>query len=406
MIWNLCKLAWRNIWRSRRRTFITGSAIGLGLAAMILYMGMQGGMNRYMHRVATRSQLGDAQIHAAGFRETRETVLVIPDGAALLAECRAMPGLTAASPRLLVQGLVAIGDRSAGVEIIGIDFASEPDITDWQERLLEGVYPSAPNEVLIGRDLAEKLELAAGGKLVLTLAEEGTGELRSLLLRVAGVFYTGNPMLDKRSAFMNIAALGETMGLVDEMHEIALRFDLPDLTDAEAGALIAPLAGPGLDVAHWKKLAPALASIMSMQQFYFSITVLIVFAIIALGIVNTLTMSLAERTWEFGVLRALGSSPGRLAGLIFAEAASLGFVGAIMGSAVGLILHAVFGTWGFSLGHFQVAGVVFESKMYTILKPLPVLTLALVFVALTTLVAVSPAIRAARIRPADALRHI
>ncbi len=405
MLTSTLQMAWRNIWRNTRRTLITGSAIGLGLAAMILYLGMQEGMNRRMRHTATRSYLGDAQVHAVGYRDTRELELTIPRGAERLADARKLPAALAASPRLLATGLLAIGDRSAGVELIGIDPECEPGVTDWSERLLAGHYPREGDHALLGRDLADKLELTAGGKFVLTVAEEETGELRSLLLRVAGVYFTGNPALDKYAAILPITTLREAVAMPGAMHEIALRLDLHSGEEEDLRAALAPLAAEDLDVAPWQELAPALASMLDLQDFYFGLTVLIVFSIIALGIVNTLTMSLVERTWEFGILRAVGTSPWRLAGLIFAEAASLGLVGSAIGLALGLLVHWPLSTHGFNLGGFQVAGVNFESRLHTVLEPLPLILLCLIFIALTTVVALSTAVRAARIRPADALRE-
>jgi ABC-type lipoprotein release transport system permease subunit len=400
------RMAWRNLWRNGRRTLITGSAIGLGLAAMIFWLGLQNGMNHYLQSSVTSSYLGDAQIHADGYRETRETEDVIPHAAAVLARADSLPAVRAASPRLLANGLVAIGDRAAPVELVGIDPARERRVTDWSERLLAGAYPDGPRDALLGRDLADKLEVEPGSRLVLTLADEKTGELNSVLLTVAGVVYTGNPFLDKGTLILNRHTLGTALGLPDAMHEIALRLTVDTDQATAMDAALAPLRAPGLDVAHWLELSPSLAGLRELQDFYYAITLLIVFAIIALGIVNTLAMSLAERHWEFGVMRAIGTSPGRLAGLIFAEAASLGVLGAALGLLLGAVTHAVISQHGLWLGGFQVAGVDFESRVYTELSLPPVLLVASIFVALSTLTGLGTAVRAARIQPATALREL
>lgn len=399
------RMAWRNIWRNGRRTLITGSAIGLGLGTMIFWLGLQGGMNRYMQSSITGSYLGDAQIHVDGYRQTRETELLLPGGDALLARADALANVAAAAPRLLGTGLLAMGDRASGVELIGIDPEREREISNWDDRLIAGEYPSEPTHLLLGRDLAEKLEIEPGGRLVLTLADETTGELNSLLLTVTGVVFAGNPMLDRRAAILDRGTLAEAMGLPGRMHEIVLRLNVDtELAPAMAAALD-PLRAPGLDVAHWLELAPGLASMRELQDFWYWITLLIIFGIIALGIVNTLAMSLAERRWEFGVLRAIGTSPGRLATMIFAEAASLGVLGALLGLGLGGLAHALTARYGLWMGGFEVAGVDFESRIYSEMEPPMALLVALVFIGLSTLTGLSTAVRAARVKPAESLRQ-
>ena len=120
---------------------------------------------------------------------------------------------------------------------------------------------------------------------------------------------------------------------------------------------------------------------------------------------NTLAMSLAERRWEFGVLRAIGTSPGRLATMIFAEAASLGVLGALLGLGLGGLAHALTARYGLWMGGFEVAGVDFESRIYSEMEPPMALLVALVFIGLSTLTGLSTAVRAARVKPAESLRQ-
>ncbi|MCP4547552.1 MAG: ABC transporter permease [bacterium] len=399
------QMAWRNIWRNRRRTLITSSSIALGLAAMIVYLGLFAGMNKRMLEIVTRSNYGAAQIHAIDYRSTRRLDLVIPDGIALLDRAAALPGVEAVAPRLLATGLLAIGDRSAGVDLFGIDLVRERTITDWHERLVAGHYPESANEVLLGDELADKLELEPGDKVVLTVADAPSGEMRNRLLRLAGTMYTGNPSLDKGSAILGIDTLRGDLGLPDGMHEIV--FSLEGLLkDPEPiRAALASLASPSLEILPWQELNSGVYNMIRMQALYLGITVLIIFSIIAIGIVNTLAMSLAERRYEFGVLRALGTTPRSLAALIFTEAASLGIVGTVLGLIAGLLIHWPMAVQGLNLGGFQYAGVTFESRIFCIYQPGGTALIALLFIILTIMVGLGTAIRAGLIRPAEALRH-
>ncbi|MBW1713233.1 MAG: ABC transporter permease, partial [Deltaproteobacteria bacterium] len=268
-----------------------------------------------------------------------------------------------------------------------------------------GSYPSRPEQVLLGQYLAEKLELTAGSKLVLTLAQVGSGEMNSLLVRVAGLVFTGNPGLDERAVIAPLALVQKALGLPGGIHEIALQLKAKGVEREHLAPLVKPLSGPGLEVVLWQELAPAVASMMELMGFYMALTVAIIFGLVALGIVNTMSMALLERFREFGVLRALGTSPLRLAGLILAEAGSVGLVGAAIGLAVGVSATAFFGIYGINMGSVEAMGVSFRSAIYPHLKFIDAAVMVVVFLALTPLVALGPALKAAKVEPVRALRH-
>jgi ABC-type lipoprotein release transport system permease subunit len=398
-------LAWRNIWRNTRRTLITALAIGLGLGTMLFSLAWMVGMNRHLVETLTASRLGQAQIHAPGFRQTRQEELTIPQGRTVLKQARSLPKIAGAAPRLFAIGLAAMGDRSVNVELMGVDLDQEPKVTNWRERLVAGAYPAGPNQVLLGDDLARRMELEVGSKLVLTVARVGSGDLEAVLTRVAGVVYTGNPSLDKRTVIAPLGLVQKIIGLPGAFHEIALRFRVDGLNRAELGSLLAPLEDLGLDVQAWPALVPVVASMLDLQGLYLAISVVLIFGLVAFGIVNTMSMSLLERFKEFGVLRAIGTSPPRLAGLILAEAGSIGIVGCALGLGLGAGFSLWLGRRGVVLGGVEAMGVSFGHAFYPSLDPVQAGVMVLVFLVLTPLVALGPALRAARVEPVRALRH-
>jgi ABC-type lipoprotein release transport system permease subunit len=403
------RLAWRNLWRNTRRTLLASGSVGVGLASMVFMVGWSAGLNRHMIHTVTRSGLGDAQIHAEGYRKSRETELTIPDAAALLGRVEKTPGILAASPRLYGDALLAIGDRSASVACLGIDSARERGVTDWHERLLSGGFPKPGDEgsVVLGRDLADVLEAEIGSKLVLTVADEVTGEMKYRLVRVSGILFTNNPALDRHTAFVNLRALQRDLGVGGGagVHEIALRTSAP-ATDRQAlETVLAPLRAPGIEVSGWHQLMPVIAGMADLQDLYLVITLLLVFLIISFGIVNTLSMALLERFREFGILRALGTTPGGLAALILAEAGWLGAVGCALGLAVGLSIHFAVARTGITMGNVEAMGVTFATPIYPILQPLTLAAVTAAFLALTPATAGMVALRAARVDPIKALRH-
>lgn len=398
------KIGWRNLWRNTRRTVITAGAVGLGLASMILALDWSNGVNKHLIDTVTLSGMGDAQAHAEGYRETRDAELVISNAGEILKSIESSPGVISATPRAYGNGLAAMGDRSANVEAIGVDPVREPAVTNWTERFIKGRWPASDKEAAIGRDLAETLELSAGSKIVFTLADVKTGDMNSALVTISGIFFTNNPMLDKHSVIMPLTAVQKGLGLRGGVHEIAMRLDVASDDKAGADKILTGIRLPGINVSGWRQLVPVVSTMEDMQFFYMSITLAIIFFIISFGILNTMTMALFERFKEFGVLRAMGTSPGRLAGLIVAEAASLGAVGSAIGLILALGVHAILVKTGINVGSLEAAGVTFETTIRPIMHPLGVGLTTLAFLVLTPLTAVYPAVRAARIRPVDALR--
>lgn len=398
------KLAWRNIWRNGRRTIITAAAIGLGVAALVFTQGMVEGMFHRMVSVATASMSGDAQIHAPGYRTTQDERLVIPGAAPLLDAARALPG-AAATPRVFGTGLVAIGDRSQGVRVIGVAPDTERRVTNWAERLTAGRYLEAEGEALVGAELARKMDLELDTRLVLTMADIETGEARAEALRVVGFIATGDMMLDQQSAVVSLGLAQRMMGIGEGLHEIVI--DLPGATEQEAtiDAAVASLRGEDREVVAWHQVNRVIAQAVEMQGFYLAIFIGIVFFIISFGIVNTLAMSLAERRHEFGVLRAIGTTPGRLGGLVLTEAACLGLVGAIPGALLGVGLNLWLARVGIDMAGTSQYGVTFTEPLYPVLDPIDPIWLSAVFTLLTVLVAAVSAWRAARVEPVEAMQR-
>ena len=168
---------------------------------------------------------------------------------------------------------------------------------------------------------------------------------------------------------------------------------------------MAPFNGGGLTATPWQEIVPVVADTLEKQFIYMAITLVIVFILIAFGIVNTLSMSLLERMKEFGVLRALGTTPLRLAALIFAEGGWLGAVGSTLGLGLGLLVHGILSRTGITMGDVEAMGVTFRTPIYPILKPAEILVVAFVFLILTPLVSLVVARRAGRVDPVQALRH-
>lgn len=401
----IIKMAWRNLWRNPKRTAITGSAIAIGLATMIFYLGWMGGMTLHLVHTMTSSQLGYAQIHADGYISSREPELTIKKPADILERLKSRKGVIGAAPRIYGDGLLAIGDRSTNVTCIGYEEAQEKLVSGWSENLTSGGLPAGEREILVGVDLAEKLEIEVGSKVVLTIADIYTGDLNYILVKIAGILATNNPVIDKQAALMGLSPLQKALGIGDDIHEVALSLDVSP-TDLEGIKwIIAPFNTAKTTAKPWQELVPVVANMVKLQSIYMGITLVIVFTLIAFGIVNTLSMSLLERMKEFGVLRALGTTPLRLAALVICEGAWLGVVGSSLGLFLGLIVHFILSKTGITMGNAEAMGVTFRSPIYPILDPTGIAVVTALFITLTPLVSLIVAKKAEKVDPIKALRH-
>lgn len=401
---NVFRMGWRNIWRNRRRTFITAAAIGLGVTSLVFSSAVANGIFDRIVKVATESLTGDAQIHADGYRATLDEKQFIPDADKVLERVRAVPGVQAASPRVITSGLLSIGSRSRNVKVIGVDIEHEPNVTNWPYRLVSGKYPHDPVEAMIGLELAQKLEIETGAKIVLTVANVETGEAMAEALRIVGVLSTGDASIDKGTAIISSVRLQRMMGIGKGVHEVVMALDVSTTDRKAIEKVIAPAKAEGLDVQPWHEINKMVAGGLQLQSAYLNSFLFIIFFIIAFGIVNTLSMSLAERMKEFGVLRAIGTSPMRLGGMILSEAGWIALVGALPGAVIGLAVTAYFGSSGINLAGTSTYGVNFNDALHPQVDIAEAVYISVVFIVLTVLVAGFTAWKAARVRPVDAMR--
>lgn len=398
------KIAWRNLWRNKRRTLVTSSAIALGLAAMVFVTGWAKGVNRHIVNSATLSGLGIAQIHADGYRQTGDVERYMPDYAKVVARAEAASGVTGVSPRVVGEGLLAVGGRSSYLRLTGIIPERERKVTDWADKIVRGQFLGGPGTAVIGEGLAKNLEVDVGSKLVLTVADIKTGELKYRLVRVAGIISSENTAMDKRSAVVNLNELAQDMGIPGGAHEIALSL-VGDPRDRSALVkMLAPIKAPGIEVSEWQVLVPVLVRMGEIQNFFMSVALGVIFFLISFGIVNTMSMSLLERLREFGIMRALGTSPMRLSSLILAEAAWLGSVGVGFGLVIGLSVLFYFSRHGILLAGMEAMDVSLKNPIYPIFNWIYISLVTTAFLVLTPCAALLVAYRASRIKPSEALR--
>jgi putative ABC transport system permease protein len=403
----LLKLAWRNILRNKRRTFLSGLAVGIGLASMMFVDGLFTGMLDSMVRTATDTFLGQGQIHAKGFTDTLEVEKTIKHSRQLLKDLSSEEVITHFSPRTTSFSMLSSAGGVQSVMLYGIDPDYERDISMVDDAITKGAYldNSKKGLILIGSKTAETLEVDVGDRVVVTVAQAHTGELSQEMFRVGGIFHMGIREADSGLAFIDLKSAQNILGLKDEVHEIALSFKSLEMAGDPTLPFWKKYSKNGNKAIGWKEMVPQLNSVIEMSHISTAITLFLVFGIVGLTIMNSLFMSLYERMFEFGVLRAIGTRPIRMAAIILLEALSLSVISMIIGLIIGFGVTKYFSVHGIDYTGIEFAGVTITNLIFPVFTFEQYTLYPLLTIAFSLLAALYPAVFAAKLTPARAMRR-
>jgi ABC-type lipoprotein release transport system permease subunit len=412
----LILLAWRNLWRNVRRTLITSSTIAIGYALAMWNFGINDGSHQQMIANAIRMGEGHLTIQPREYLAAPANHLFLSDGRGLLNELSRVdiPGVVV--PRISLQVLASTAANSLGVNLIAIDPRSDPQNSGLQGALVEGklLEPADDRGLLIGAKMADKLGARVGSKIVVMAGKSG-GDIEAHLGRVTGVFRS---KVDELDSFVIYASLpfGRRFLVAegaDAAAEPVTRVDIFLDGGEQVQAMKARLAGlalpAGAALLDWQEMMPEIVSFVAVDDVGAFVTVGILMILVAFGILNTILMSVLERTREFGLLRALGMGRGRLLALVILETVILALCSLVVGSVLGWGQHAYFAVYGLDLTSLYGEGLqstqfYLEPVIYSSLNPGRVETLTAIVFAVTFLSGIYPALRAARVAPIRALQ--
>jgi putative ABC transport system permease protein len=402
VIWTI---AWRNIWRNKKRSGILLAAIAFGLWAGLLTTGMFNGMSVQMIRSAIDTRTAHIQIHAPGFVEHPEIANVIPDGAAVLDAVRATTGVAEAAGRAVVPSMASSAATGTGVALYGVDPRAEAAISSVPRKVVEGSYidPGGRNTCVIGRGLADKLKLETGNKIVVQ-AQALDGTIAGGAFRIVGIFKTVSLEFDKTAVFALSGDVDRIFGLGGAIHEIAVRTDGLSDVDPLRDRLAARF--PKLDVETWAQLEPEVNLLTSTTWQMSQVLMTLIMVALVFGITNTMLMGVLERTRELGVLISLGMRQGLVFGMIMIETVVLSGLGGLVGAALGASTVAVLGRVGLDLGIIAtgLASAGVESTLYPRLTGSEYPFVAFLVLATALLGSLYPSIKASRLAPVQAMR--
>ncbi len=404
MLW---KIAWRNLWRNKRRSLIVLISIVVGLAAMILTDTLYLGTVRQMLDNRIGSHIGHLQIHRMGFRTDPSVKNYLPEARRVEEVLSRQPGIEAYSRRVLSFGLLSSATNAAGVHIVGIEPDRESRITFIHQHILEGRYLTGrEREIIIGKTLAEKLEVQLGDKVV-AMASALDGTIGSEVFRIVGIFQTTSSTFDRTYIYIPIATAQRMLNLGDRISEVVIRINNLESLETIQSRLQSQL-GTDYEVLNFKAIIPLLVYYMSIYEEIMMVYYGIIGVAIVFGILNIMLMAIMERIQEIGVLMALGMSKGRIFRMILLEAAQLGFLGTFIGLIVSLIIYIPLAHSGIDLSMFSESLMSFGvgTRIYPVLNINVVLNAVTIIPGITLLGAVYPALRATAFEPVAAIRYI
>lgn len=407
MIW--FKIGWRNLWRNRRRTGIQLAVIIGSMFLALFFNNFSNGLYVNMIDGGVRSGSGHIGLYHERYLDDRQVSDTV-NAEALMERLEKDPDVVAVYPRLHVPGLLRSSRDSRPAGALGLDFAREAahnSLLD-PELIVEGSLPTGPNSLLIGETLARELKVKVGKKVV-WMAQDANGEIASKLFRVSGILRTNVKAIDAGTVMASREAMAQLFGREGSAHEVAVMLEAPGKVEEVLPRLQELAAKTGSTGAHrWQDAMPNLSTIIEIGNAKQQSIVVILFVLVAFGTLNTMLMSVMERTREFGMIRALGVSKGAIRLMILAEGFVLGLIGSILGTAAAFLLDLRTSTAGIDLSamyrDMDMGGIAFDYVIRTVWDWRLAFMLSAGMIVLSVVASLYPARWALRIRPADAIR--
>jgi ABC-type lipoprotein release transport system permease subunit len=399
----LFPFAWRNLWRNKRRTFITLAVVAMGVWSILTFNAVLRAWSDSTLTGSLKNMTADAQIHAPGYRDSPDIQhsLRMPTGrlARLLDSSR----ISAWAPRVRTPAIIQSEYKTLPVTLVGIDPQREAGVSFIADARIQGhmLKNAMDDGVLLGRHLAKRLQTRVGKRIVI-MANDANGKLQERGARVIGI-YAAEPSMEDAYLFTGLHAAQQFLHADGMLSEIALMTP----TQAQLTPMLQQLrqTAPQLDIADWAELQPMTKGLHDVIESFIYVWLLVMFVLIAIGVVNTQLMAVFERTREFGLLQALGLRPGWVVLEVVLEAVQIIGFGVLLGTlSAYLTVHAM--QDGISLGALS-AGADFlgiERVLYPRLDSTEFITTIVVIWGLGVLTALWPARRAAKFDAIEAMR--
>ena len=403
----LIKLAWRNILRNKRRTIIASIAISIGLAALIFGDAFMIGMMENLIKTATDSFIGDAQIHRQGFGDTQEVSMTIQELDKVGANLAKEANVQYFTRRTYSSGMITSSANRRAINLVGVQPSTEKFLSQIDDAITEGVFFEGANEhdIVIGSKLAEILEVELGDKVIVTVVQAKSGDYFEDWFRVSGIYYFADAAMSSGMAFVRLKKAQQMLAIGKNVHEIAIKFTSTEYGQDKQLPFWEAYSQHGNEVLSWTDILPQLPKVFEMSQYSKYVMGVVLFGVVIFGIINTLFMSLYERMFEFGVLRAVGTRSFGMARIVLFEAGALAIVSIVLGAILGFVLTAIFTRIGLDYTGNEMMGVTVQEFIFPVLTIEQFIIYPVAVFIFTIIAGLYPAWHVAKMSPVDAMRR-
>ncbi|MBD3270957.1 MAG: FtsX-like permease family protein [Elusimicrobia bacterium] len=398
-------IAVRNIFRHKRRTILTVLTMTGGFVLAAFSIGWSDGSYAYIIDMFTRNRLGHIQIHKGDYSKNPSLYKTIDTYETIGTKLDMIPQIESWTPRVFTAGLGSVGEKSTAVSIIGVDPHREDRTTGLSQKIIQGeIIPKSFNkEVMLGKGLAEILDAQIDDEIAL-VTQAADGSMANDRFTVAGVVDSGDPDQDRMDCYLHIAEAQDFLVLDDRCHEIAIVVSAISAIDQTVSSIQHAINDPTVSVEPWQEFAQEFHRAMVADQQGMWIMLFIIMLIVAIGVLNTVLMAVLERTREYGVLKALGTRPYDIIKLVLYEVLVMAIISLGAGVIISLIVNYIFSINGIVLPEaFTYGGMTFE-RMYTQINMRSLYIPAVTVFCAALMVSIFPAVRAAHVDPAHAMR--
>lgn len=401
----ILKMAFRNVFRQKRRSLLTALSMFGGFVLAAFFIGFADGSYNHIIDAFTRTRLGHIQIHQHEYLDTPSLYRTIDHPERVGKILDATDDVESWTPRIYSAGLAAAEEKSAGVRLIGVHPQREHRTTRFRNRIVagRGFSSIAAKEAVIGKGLARLLHTGVGGDIVI-ISQAADGSIANERYRVVGILDSGNEVEDRSAFYLPLDEARDLLVMEKRVHEIALVVDKLGRVERITRELKRRIDSPDLQVAPWQVFAESFYRAMKADKEGMWIMLLVIVLVVAVGILNTVLMSVLERQREYGMLRAVGTRPGQIVRLVLAEVSILAVFSIVAGLLVGLLINHLLSLKGIHFSDaFTYGGMTFDTvrtEINTRSFTIPAVTVLLS----ALIVSVFPALKAARTDPARSMR--
>jgi ABC-type lipoprotein release transport system permease subunit len=404
-------MAWRNTWRNPRRTVLTVCAVAFASLLLVFMLSFQFGSYETMINTSVKIHTGHLQIQAEGYQDKKSIRLVVPNPAEIANTVENIPKVEAYTFRGQAFSLISSKNRTYGVAVTGIDPKREVNVSRLKSLIREGEFfsESDTNQALVGKLLARNLRVRIGDELTL-LGQGFDGSIAATVVKVKGIYSSGIDEFDRASIHIPLKTFQQVYTMNGAIHEVVIiaksLSDIDEIKRTIKTKLPLLNTPKSLTVLDWEELMPGLRQSIEMDLISGIIFYLLLVLVIAFSILNTFLMAIFERTREFGVLMAIGTTPGRLTKVLLIESMTMTLVGIVAGIIIGGLITLYFQSNGIDfsgasdlLGQFGISG-----RMYPKLSFISAVSGPLAVLVITFLAALYPALKVRKMRPVEAMR--